>query len=101
MDIYANDTYGEHVAAYYDEWYSEYDQAAITLLAEIAGNGRALELGIGTGRFALPLTSKNVPVQGIDAADSMVERLRNKPASDQIHISMGDFPDVDVEGMFR
>ncbi len=53
MNFYADETYGERVAGVYDEWYSEYDPLAIDALAELAQNGRALELGIGTGRIAL------------------------------------------------
>jgi methylase of polypeptide subunit release factors len=66
MNFYSDETYGESVAGVYDEWYSEYDSHAIDALASLASGGRALELGIGTGRIALPLSAKNVEVHGID-----------------------------------
>ena len=56
MSWYTNSTYGERVAEVYDDWYGEYDQHAISVLTELARGGRALELGIGTGRVALPIT---------------------------------------------
>lgn len=100
MNYYSDETYGEHVAGVYDEWHSNYDSHAIDVLAELARGGRALELGIGTGRFALPLSAKGVEIHGIDAAPSMVSRLRAKPGGDQIPVTMGSFADVPVEGEF-
>jgi SAM-dependent methyltransferase len=100
MSLYSHETYGERAAGVYDEWYSYVDPDSINLLAELAGNGRALELGIGTGRIALPLAAKNVNVSGIDAAPSMVAQLKSKPASDGIKVLIGNFADVQVEGEF-
>src|SRR6185436_5040316 len=100
MNFYSDETYGERVAGVYDEWHSEHDPHAIDALAELAQNGRALELGIGTGRIALPLAQRNVEVHGIDAAQSMISRLRSKPGSDRITVTQGSFADVDVEGEF-
>ena len=100
MNFYSDETYGERVAGVYDEWYSDYNNHAIDALAELASGGRALELGIGTGRFALPLSAKGVEVHGIDAAPSMIERLRAKPGADQITVTQGSFADVSVEGDF-
>jgi len=54
MNFYSNETYGERVAGVYDEWYSEHDPHAIDALTDLAGGGKALELGIGTGRIAVP-----------------------------------------------
>jgi ubiquinone/menaquinone biosynthesis C-methylase UbiE len=79
MTSYSHETYGERVAGVYDDWYTDYDPAAIELLSELAHGGKALELGIGTGRIALPLAAKGVEVHGIDAAASMLSRLRAKP----------------------
>lgn len=81
MNFYSDDTYGERVAGIYDEWYSEYEPSAIDMLAELAGGGKVLELGIGTGRIALPLSARGIEVHGIDAATSMISRLRSKPGS--------------------
>jgi SAM-dependent methyltransferase len=100
MNSYSKETYGEHIAAVYDDWFAEYDSDAIDVLAELAQGGRALELGIGTGRFALPLSAKGVEVHGVDAATSMVARLKEKPGADRIAITMGNFADVPVDGKF-
>jgi SAM-dependent methyltransferase len=97
--------FGERVAARYDE--SETDMfeprevdAAAGLLAELAGGGRALELGIGTGRIALPLARRGVPVHGIDMSRAMVARLRGKPGGDAIGVTIGDFATTRVDGTF-
>jgi SAM-dependent methyltransferase len=100
MNFYAEKTYGERVAGVYDEWYSDYDPLAIDALAELAQGRRALELGIGTGRFALPLSAKNVEVHGIDAAPSMIARLREKEGAERLTVTEGSFADVPVEGEF-
>jgi SAM-dependent methyltransferase len=78
--------FGERVAARYDDPSSDMFQpsvvdAAVDVLAELAGGCRALELGIGTGRIALPLARREVPVHGIDLSRAMVARLRAKPGS--------------------
>ena len=100
MKLYTAETYGEHVAGVYDKWYQDYDPAAISILAELARDGRALELGIGTGRLALPLAARGVEVYGIDAAPAMVAQLRAKPGGDRVEVTIGDFADVDVPGEF-
>jgi len=100
MNFYSDETYGEHVAGVYDEWHPDYDPHAIDALAELARGGRALELGIGTGRIALPLSEKGVEVHGIDASTSMVSRLRWKPGADRITVTHGSFADVPVDGEF-
>lgn len=68
MKEYSASTYGEQIAEVYDAWYSDLDQAMITTLVELAQGGRALELGIGTGRVALPLQQAGIEVHGIDAS---------------------------------
>lgn len=100
MNYYDDETYGEHVAGIYDEWFPDYDANAIDVLADLAGNGKALELGVGTGRFALPLSEKGVEVHGIDAAPSMISRLHTKPGSDRLTVTQGNFADVAVDGKF-
>ena len=64
---------------------------AVELLARLAGDGRALELGIGTGRIALPLAARGIEVHGIDLSPQAVARLRAKPGGDRIPVTMGDF----------
>ncbi len=102
MDGYDAASYGDRISGIYDSWYDErLDPAnAVELLAELAGSGRALELGIGTGRVALPLARPGVAVSGIDVSESMVEKLRAKPGGDRIPVAMGDFADVGVDGTF-
>jgi SAM-dependent methyltransferase len=100
MNFYSDETYGERVAGIYDEWYADHDPLAIDALAELAHGGRALELGIGTGRIALPLSARNVEVHGIDAAPSMIARLREKAGGERITVTEGSFAEVAVEGEF-
>ncbi|MBT2389269.1 class I SAM-dependent methyltransferase [Streptomyces sp. ISL-1] len=98
--------FGEHVAAAYDE--SSADMftpnvvdTAVGVLAELAGDGRALELGIGTGRIALPLAHQGVPVHGIDVSRAMVARMRAKPGGGSaIGVTIGDFATTKVDGKF-
>ena len=72
----------------------------VSFLAGLAGNGPALELGIGTGRIALPLTERGVPVHGIDLSPAMVDRLRAKPGGADLTVAIGDFATTRVEGSF-
>src|SRR5205823_6649928 len=74
---------------------------AVDFLAELAGDGAALELGLGTGRIALPLAQREVRVHGIDLSEAMVARLRAKPGAEQIGVTMGDFATTRVEGSFQ
>jgi SAM-dependent methyltransferase len=99
MEEYTPATYGDRIADIYDDLYGDMDpSAAVTLLNNLAGQGRVLELAIGTGRVAVPLSEKGTDVSGIDASEAMVERLREK--SETIPVTLGDFADVDVEGSF-
>lgn len=95
--------FGGEVAAAYDQ--TEADmfrpdavEPAVDLLAELAGDGAALELGIGTGRIALPLAARGIPVSGIDMSRAMVDRLRAKPGNDAIGVTIGDFATTRVAG---
>jgi SAM-dependent methyltransferase len=97
--------FDERVAARYDESAAEmFDAEAVDpvvdLLVEIAGGGRALELGIGTGRIALPLARRGVPVHGIDVSKAMVARLTAKPGGEDIGVTIGDFATTRVDGSF-
>jgi SAM-dependent methyltransferase len=97
--------FGERVAARYDESSADMFEPAVVdpavdFLAELAGGGRALELGIGTGRIALPLTRRGVSVHGIDLSRAMVARLREKPRGDEIGVTIGDFATTAVDGVF-
>ncbi len=100
MDVFDAETYGDKIAPVYDELYPGYDENAIHRLAELSHEGRALELGIGTGRFALPLQDLGVEVHGIDASQAMIDRLRVKPGGERIPVTVGDFSVVGVAGEF-
>jgi SAM-dependent methyltransferase len=97
------DRYGELWADVYDEEHAfmRPPENQLDLLAELAGDGRALELGIGTGRVALPLAARGVAVEGIDASPSMVARLRAKPGGTAIPVAMGDMASLEIRGPFR
>jgi SAM-dependent methyltransferase len=97
--------FDERIAATYDGDTSDlFDpevlEPTVDFLTEIAGTGRALELGIGTGRVAVPLAQRGVPVHGIDLSTSMVARLRAKPGGEDIGVTIGDFATTRVEGSF-
>lgn len=93
-------TYGDRWAEVYDDIHPGTNPAAVALLADLARGGRALELGIGTGRIALPLAAAGVTVEGIDISESMVAKLREKPGGPEIPVTVGDFADVDRQGPF-
>ena len=100
-DGYFDDT----VAATYDADSADmFDPAvldpAVDLLVELAGSGRALEFAIGTGRIAIPLAARGVPVHGIDMSNAMVARLREKPGSEDIEVTIGDFATTRLDGSF-
>ena len=97
--------FGERVAATYDERSADmFDPAVVTpvvdLLAGLAGRGRALEFGIGTGRIALPLAERGLTVAGIDSSEAMVARLRDKPGGGDLEVAVGDFASTRVDGEF-
>src|ERR687891_388196 len=94
------DYFGERVAERYDERYAHLSDPAVAFLADLARDGTALELGIGTGRIALPLAQRGVRVHGIDLSEAMVARLREKPGSEDIGVTIGDFATTRVEGTF-
>jgi SAM-dependent methyltransferase len=73
---------------------------AVEFLADLAGSGRALELGIGTGRVALPLSRRGVPVHGIELSPAMVEQLRIQPGAERIGVTVGDFATARVDETF-
>ena len=103
MDDYRPvDSFDEPNAARYDDLAQRGDEeAAVAFLHGMAGSGRALELGIGTGRLALPLAARGVVVDGIDLSEPMVARLRAKPGGDRLDVTIGDFADVGVSGRYR
>jgi SAM-dependent methyltransferase len=94
--------YGDSWAGVYDEHHAGMDpSAAVEFLAALAGDGRVLELAIGTGRVAVPLARRGITVEGVDASEAMVARLRAKPGGEQIPVVIGDMAQVPVDGPFR
>jgi SAM-dependent methyltransferase len=98
--------FDERVARTYEaKWPELFDPAAIdpvvAFLADLAGAGAALELGIGTGRIAIPLSQRGVPVHGIDLSPHMISQLHAKPGSDEIGVTIGDFSTTRVDGSFQ
>jgi SAM-dependent methyltransferase len=101
MDRYEPETYGERIADVYDEWHTHMDPAAtVEVLASLAGSGPVLELGIGTGRVAIPLAARGLDVHGVDASPAMVERMRAKPGGAGIGVTFGHLADVPVDRSF-
>jgi SAM-dependent methyltransferase len=99
------DYFDERIAQGYEtKWPELFDPAvvdpAVSFLAELAGSGAALELGIGTGRIALPLSRRGVPVHGIELSPAMVEHLQAQPDADDIGVTIGDFATAKVDGTF-
>ena len=99
------DYFGERVAERYDSSSDALFQAAaidpvVEFLAVLAGDGGALELGIGTGRIALPLSRRGIRVHGIDLSTAMVAKLQAKPGAEEIDVTIGDFANTTVEGTF-
>ena len=97
--------FDEQVASGYDAASSEmFDAAvldpAVNFLADLAAGAPALELGIGTGRVALPLSERGVSVHGIELSPAMVQRLRAKPGGEAIGVTVGDFATSRVDQSF-
>jgi SAM-dependent methyltransferase len=97
--------FGERVASFYDERTDptaapEVVGPVVDMLAELAGDGAALEFGIGTGRIAIPLAERGIRVAGIDNSEAMLSRLRAKPGTEDLDVALGDFASTRVDGEF-
>lgn len=92
MDGYDATTYGERFADVYDDWYGAITdtEACVDALAALAGGGSVLELGVGTGRLAVPLAARGLAVTGVDASPAMLERLAAKPGGERVDARLGD-----------
>lgn len=100
------DHFGEDIAAHYDEdfgpWFDQHlIEQTVDLLTEFAGDGAALEFAVGTGRIALPLAARGVPLSGIELSSAMAERLRSKEGSERVSVTVGDMAITRVHGGFR
>ncbi|WP_394892442.1 class I SAM-dependent methyltransferase [Mesorhizobium sp. AaZ16] len=101
MEGFTASTFGELNAAEYDELHDPgTTEETVRLISELAGEGSILELAIGTGRVALPLVALGHRVSGIEGSLEMIEKLREKPGSDAIDVTIGDFADVNIKGPF-
>lgn len=101
MEGYEPETYGDRIADVYDDASDPARAERIAeVLASLAGPGPALELGIGTGRVALPLAARGVEVHGIDVSERMVERMRAKPGGDRTPVTFASLEDIPLDGPF-
>jgi SAM-dependent methyltransferase len=102
---YGTKTFGELNAERYDAMYEELmapeTHDSVETLAELAGGGKVLELAIGTGRVALPLSARGLAVHGIEASEAMVAKLREKPGGRAIPIVIGDMAEVHLDDTFN
>lgn len=94
-------SFGEQTAAVYDEELRGDEADTVACLARLARGGPVLELAIGTGRIALPLSQRGIRVDGIEASAAMLARLRAKSGADKITVTEGDMADVPVSGSYR
>ena len=97
--------FGPEVAAHYDDSSGDrFDPTVVgrtvDVLADLAGDGRALEFAVGTGRVSLPLAARGVEVSGIELSQAMVDQLRAKDGGDDLEVTMGDMATTRVEGSF-
>jgi SAM-dependent methyltransferase len=100
MESYGPATYGDHIAEFYDERHSRLrdTDAEVARIVEVVGSGPVLELGIGTGRVAVPLAQRGVEVHGIDASEAMVAKLRERDGGASIPVSIAEMQDVAAAG---
>jgi len=98
MDGYGPGSYGEHFADVYDDWYGDVSDVAATVtgVIELAAGGPILELGVGTGRLAIPLAAGGVDVVGVDASPAMLDRLRAKEGGSAVTLIEADMADPPV-----
>jgi SAM-dependent methyltransferase len=102
MQGYTESSYGDAFADVYDEWYHGVSdiEATVAALVELAGEGPVLELGVGTGRLALPLAGRGLEVHGIDSSAAMLARLAHKNTSATVSATLGDMVDDLPSGPF-
>ena len=100
MGDYTVSTFGESIADQYDSLFSDVDPNQIDRLCELSGDGKVFELGIGTGRIALPLLERGVEIHGIDASPAMLEKLKLKDKDGIIPVQIGSFAEFEVNEKF-
>jgi hypothetical protein len=101
MSLDPRSSFGPRVAAGYDDTPRGDEAAAVAALAELAGDGPALELAVGTGRIAVPLAGTGIRVDGIELSPAMIERLRAKPGGAALTVAWGDMAVVEMPDRYR
>lgn len=101
-DAHDPEAYGRAIAADYDSLYDDTldTEGAVACLAELAAGGPVLELGVGTGRLALPLAARGLAVHGVDSSPEMIALLRAKAGGPDLPVTVGDFADLDLSEDF-
>jgi len=99
MRGYHDASYGDAFADVYDDWYHGISdvEATVATLVRLAEGAAVLELGVGTGRLAVPLAAAGVEVHGLDTSQAMLDRLQAKPGGAGVHVRVGDMVD-DIPG---
>ncbi|MGW0505706.1 class I SAM-dependent DNA methyltransferase [Micromonospora sp. NPDC003241] len=98
----AAETYGEGYAELFDFVYgAEAPDSMVTTLADLAEGGPVLELGVGTGRVAIPLAARGLAVTGVDSSTAMLKTLAGKPGGDSVHTALSELPQIAVDGRYR
>jgi SAM-dependent methyltransferase len=104
VEEYDASTYGQRIARVYDAWHEErfarQTVEAVSFLLDAAGEGPVLELGVGTGRLAIPLADQGLRVHGIDGSRRMVAAMRAKPGGRRVRVTIGDFERFPMTGSF-
>ncbi len=102
MDGYGPESYGDAIADVYDEWYpmDAEGESAVAFLFEASRGGRVLELGVGTGKLAIPLAERGLEVHGVDSSPAMLDRLRAKPGGERVQVRVGDMAGDLPDGPF-
>ncbi len=102
MDGYGDSSYGDGFADVYDDWYHDVSDvpATVAALERLADGGPVLELGVGTGRLAVPLAARGVPVVGIDTSTAMLEQLARNDPTGSVTAIRGDMVDDLPDGPF-
>ncbi len=103
--MHSDGYFDEHIASTYDQdsagsFADDVVTPTVDFLVRLAGDGQALELGVGTGRIAIPLAERGVSVHGIDLSHAMVARMKDKPGGEKIGVTIGDFSTAKVDGRF-
>jgi SAM-dependent methyltransferase len=106
VEGYGRSSYGDRFADVYDDWYRGPDDVdgTVAALLGLAGHGPILELGVGTGRLAIPLAGagadQGITVHGIDSSTAMLDVMRSKPGSELVEVHLGDMVDDMPDGPF-